>query len=112
MYVDGVAPHHHVVENGSVGNICYRGFQSTPYMIQFLYLHIPSSNKRLSIIEYQQYDLQGFFCQWLYSKEKSCSNARQEIKRTCSIHDELNEILKFRIGKLDRCEDFTTMSDD
>jgi hypothetical protein len=55
MYVDGVAPHRHVVENGSVGNICYRGFQSTPYMIQFLYLHIPSSNKRLSIIEYQQY---------------------------------------------------------
>ena len=70
MYVDGVAPQRHVVENGSVGNISYRGFQSTPYMIQFLYLHIPSSNKRLSIIEYQQYiHLQGFFCQWLYSKE-------------------------------------------
>jgi|GEM_PF-6643066 hypothetical protein len=55
MYVDGVAPQRHVVENGWVGNIPYRGFQSTPYMIQFLYLHIPSSNKRLSIIEYQQY---------------------------------------------------------
>jgi len=55
MYVDGVAPQRHVVENGSVGNICYRGFQSTPYMSQFLYLYIASSTKRLSIIEYQQY---------------------------------------------------------
>jgi len=44
-----------VVENGSVGNICYRGFQSTPYMSQLLYPHIASSNKSLSIIEYQQY---------------------------------------------------------
>ncbi len=48
----------------------YRGFQSTPYMIQFLYLHIPSSNKRLSIIEYQQYMIfKVSLCQWPYSKE-------------------------------------------